>query len=1016
MEEDENYHLGIDFGTTYSCVGVWKDDSVIIVPNGITERTTPSVVIFNYTEYIKEIYVGEETLNRVWDDNYIKIYEIKRLVGKKYSQVKDIIKYFSYDIIKGDNDEILIKIKDGVLVKPQDIVYLIINKLVSNVKNFLDKDISDVIITVPADFSDSQRNAIKSAAEKIAGIKVKKIINEPSAAVISYGIPKKFMKGDKKILNKKLNEKEIRHPLEEIYLGVEEDDKLDKKNNDKFIENFDIAKNESTTCFKSNLNDKKVIVFDLGGGTYDVSLIDFGDNIFETKASSGNTKFGGGDFDNRLMDYCIDKFCEANKNFSVEKIKKNNKCKQRLKIACEQLKKNLSFKTEDTLYISDFYKNETLICKITRPLFENICADEFKKILPPINKVLEDGGITPKEVNEIVLVGGSSRIPKIKSILKEKFPKSIINDSINPEEAVAYGATILSESNRLKIGDFWEEFDYMDAIQHSYGIEVDNGLMEIILKRGSKYPINNERYFFTFSDYQTNFVIKVYEGENKYVKNNEFIDEFIIENIPKKRKGEVCLSVTFRIDENQILNMDCYIADNNIQKHFEIKRGNKGFVVNTNFSANLSKYNENNEKEKKIKEQIIEYSKKYKNAKDNKEKYKLIKKYNEALIFIIKLFQKNILEIFNFIERLFQSFAYIYNNNDIFSLMTKEYSKFINDKITEYLEKIFDKNPFKLKEILSKLKNKNKIFYIHSIKSMDLLNNSGNEYFSKKDKNSTKIAKNIFEECLSIANDYLCYNNKEKNEKILMELDVELKLEFDEIVENCEESIQLILAGISIEYTKKYGKLFNNKENYDGDNLNLMHDEYKQQISYLKNQKNDDEKLEIESILYANLVKIELLRNEDKLDLNKLLKYAEISISKAQELGGNYQQKEWYKEIVQLKNEIEKKLQKIKIQNKNGINLDTLKNKLNNKFNSGFDIFLEYILKNYPINGYENFEEKIKEFKNNSKKFLKKLSSAYKKANKFCIDLNEDGGNINENFNEKKTLILEYINKCYDLI
>ena len=206
MEEDNNedYYLGIDFGTTYSCVGVWKNGSVMIIPNGIGERTMPSVVIFNYTDEMKEIYVGEETLNRVWNDNYVKIYEIKRLIGKKYTEVQDIIKYLSYNVMKSEKgDEIIIKIKDNVYIKPEDIVYLIFNKLISNVKNFLDKDISEVIITVPADFTNKQRTIIKKVAEKIQGIKVKEIINEPSAAVLSYGIPKKFMKGDKKILNKK---------------------------------------------------------------------------------------------------------------------------------------------------------------------------------------------------------------------------------------------------------------------------------------------------------------------------------------------------------------------------------------------------------------------------------------------------------------------------------------------------------------------------------------------------------------------------------------------------------------------------------------------------------------------------------------------------------------------------------------------------------------------------------------------------------------------------------------------
>ena len=324
--EDDDYILGIDFGTTFSCVGVWIKGSVLIIPNRINERTTPSVVVFDNNG---DIYVGEETINRVWKEDAIKIYEIKRLIGKKYSEVENIINYFSYKVIKGSDDEILINLefknKKSITKSPIEIASLIFKKLITNAEHFLHKDITQIIVTVPADFSDRQRSAIKSAAEMIKGLKVKKVINEPSAAVLCYGFPKKFMKKDKSIINKDLPSKKENiniHPMEEIYFSENMD--FDQKEEENKIENDLIEQNDQKTYFKSTEETKNILVFDLGGGTFDVSLIEFSQSIFETLASAGDSKLGGGDFDNRLMEFCLDYFCEKNQkeNFSKEEIKK----------------------------------------------------------------------------------------------------------------------------------------------------------------------------------------------------------------------------------------------------------------------------------------------------------------------------------------------------------------------------------------------------------------------------------------------------------------------------------------------------------------------------------------------------------------------------------------------------------------------------------------------------------------------------------------------------------------------
>ena len=1008
--EPESYILGIDFGTTFSCMGVWINGSVIIIPNGISERITPSIVVFDNTG---NIYVGEETINKVWNEDTIKIYEIKRLIGKKYSEVQDIINYFSYKVIKGKDDDILINMefnnKKNIIKSPIEIAYLIFNKLITNAKIFLNKNINEVIITVPADFSDRQRDAIKSSAEMVKGIKVKKVINEPSAAVLSYGFPKKFMNKDKKILNNEIlsaKKNILIHPMEEIFLL----ENVDNKN--------DNVENDQTTSFKSPEEDLKIIVFDLGGGTYDVSLIEYGQSIFETLASAGNSRLGGGDFDNRLMEHCLKEFCNKNKdkNFSINDIKNNIKCNQRLKISCEQAKKMLSIKEEDCVFIEEFYKGETLNCKITRVLFEKICKEDFLKLYPPIERVLSDSKIKPEEINEIVLVGGSSKIPKIKQILKKKFPNVVINDSINPEEAVAYGATIFGESDLRKTGDFWGDFEYLDSIQHSYGIELDDGKMKIILPRGSKYPTHNTEFFFTSTNNQSNFEIKIYEGENEYAKDNEFLDEFIISGFPKKKKGEVCLAVTLEIDDNQILNVTGYVGEGDIKKKVIVKRKRKQYVINTLLSSNIS--TEESKREKQVKEEIVAYSKRFMKANNDKEKLLLINKYNEAVIFMLKILEEKNFEIyFNFIQRLFQSYAYLIDSN-LKLAMTEEEIKEMNNNIRDYLKKIVILNPFKVKELLANFKlidkEKSLALYNSAIIALDYLTQIvEKKFFPLDNKNNAYIAKNIYEECMSIAVEIFCLNDNQKKEEILLKLHIEYKVKFDDIIEKCRQQILLIAVKFlqGTDFTKQSGKLMTNIEKLDPENLALISSNFSEAIKILDDVKEIDknkEILELGSIGYANFVKIESFKDQNRLDLQKLLNYANKSIKMAENSGENHNNKEWFKEIVKLKKELEKKIAAIPVPKKK--DLQSIKNKLENKFFIGNKELIQYLLKNYPIEGYQNSEEKMNEFLKNERIFMKKLISAYKKANKFIINSNEDEENINENFEEIKQIILEYIN------
>ena len=542
--------------------------------------------------------------------------------------------------------------------------------------------------------------------------------------------------------------------------------------------------------------------------------------------------------------------------------------------------------------------------------------------------------------------------------------------------------------------------------------------MEFILKRGSKYPTKNTKYYFTYSDYQTNFRIKIYEGENDNVKDNEFLDEFILNGIPKKKKGDVCLTVTFSIDENQILNVTAFVAEKEIKKKIEVKRNRKKYVINTLLSSNTS--SEENKKEKEIKDIIVEYSKKFIASQNNDEKLLLIEKYNEAVIFLLKFLEKKDLEVyFNFIERLFQSYAYIINN--FFTLLNKEQKEFMYSTIKEYMKDVTCKNPFKLKILISNFKvidtNISPTFYVYSIIAMDFLSQiAEKKYFPSKDKNNKNnknnayIAKNIYEECISIAIENLYFNEPKKNEEVLFKVELALKLKYKEVLDKCKKQILLIsvkyLQGNY--YTK--GKLFENNENLDFENLSLMSNNLSESLNKLKDidEKDNKEILELGGISYANFVKIEFLKDKNRLDPKKLLEYANKSIKLAESLGKEETSKEWYKEIVKLKKVLEKKIKEIPEPEKK--DFQRIKDKLEYHFGCGNEELVIYLLKNYPVQGNEYSENKMQEYNKNKNMFLKKLASGYKKADKFLKDSNEDEKNINENFDDIKPIILEYIN------
>ena len=430
--------LGIDFGTTFSCVSVWKDGGLMIIPNGVGERTTPSVVIFDGPD---KVFVGEETLYHVAKDNTVKIFEIKRILGRDYDSIINMLDYFPYKIVKDENlNKPMIEMKFGekcVKYYPEQIVTLILKKLITNAEIFLNKQIiRDVILTVPADFNETQKRALKDSAEQIQGLKVLQVINEPSAAILAYGIPRQLIKNDMFPFNKHFSLVQINneiHPMQEMSIDSTNIDlssnsnlllqqsnnpllESNENNNIGLISNLnnEIKNSLKSSLLNHNKDLMKIIVFDLGGGTYDVSLI-YVDNYqkFETITYNGDQRLGGSDFDKKLVDYSLKVFCNQNRqnNYEEKKIRENYKTMQRLKRACERTKKYLSSKMEDDIYLENFYDSKPLYCKITRAKFEDLCKDLFIRLETPLDLILQKQKLKNTDIDEIILVGGSSKIP-----------------------------------------------------------------------------------------------------------------------------------------------------------------------------------------------------------------------------------------------------------------------------------------------------------------------------------------------------------------------------------------------------------------------------------------------------------------------------------------------------------------------------------------------------------------------------------------------------------------------------
>ena len=999
MQGKGDVAIGIDLGTTFSCIAVFKNNKIEIIPNELGDSTTPSIVTFDGDK----IYAGEETLRIQTKDPKNTIYGVKRLIGRYYEDKevqKEIKEYWTFNVEPGEEQKkssekvhlpLIVVDYEGKKRKlaPEQISSLVLSKLKRSAEKHLKTQVNKCVVTIPAHFFEAQKNATIKACQD-AGFTVLGTLNEPEAAALAFGFEGKNTK------KKKPKKDETPRP------------------------------------------EKNILIFDLGGGTFDVSILELHNQVFTDKGKFGDPHFGGEDFDNALVDYCIDKFYEMKKI----KIDKNNDPEpmKRLKMSCENAKKILSTKEVTQIEINCLKNNEDLSIEITRDLFENICGHLFDKCISPIYDLLNEIGISAGCIDEVILIGGSTRIPRIRKMLKNIFFNRDPNTSINPDEAVAYGAAILAaklsglENNDLSnilikditpftlgiavidpesepilmLMQLLQNLDKFDPKDKNSKIVVNSDnikLMSDIIKKGSPIPYDNTKTYHTLCDYQEAVEIEVFEGENLFVKDNNLLGKFRINNLPKKKAHEVEFDVNFKIDTNGILTVSAQLKENKENKEQLVVESYKGGVSKNEFNL-IQKIEQSDPKDNifyKMRELRLEMDKYYNQIinpekdedededddddeeKKEEKKFNIICNYSHSIEEFISLFEnkelKNeaILEkVFEYLEKLFKSYVMAL---EIKNKANKDFQNDLSKKITDLFTK-FSMKIFWLSNLLDILKETPIKFFFEAaffLMHMFLIRGQLYQVEAQKDNFNKLYSKHYFKAALDI-----CEKYKFDKEKSRLERDRQKA--YEDIKNKCIAAINNLNSEylLEVQNSLSKNKLISNDYLNNKERLYLLLDTFHQNISRLEGIKDKDSLSSI-AICYANIIKIEF----KLLKITRNIKVIKDYCNKCNEIANDVglKNKSWFKELLEIEKEIDDKIKKDAQENseeKKKIK-EKMKDTLNNISQKAIEMknfeFIKYIIDNYPPIGYKKEINYVNNFKEDPEKTLNDLTTLYHTSN-----------------------------------